>query len=313
MDELQLLEERLAQEKKQQELRFQIQQKQQLVQQQQKSAEAYAMMAQSGHLPSGFELHHMMTSAEDFDELMPDPLQYMSIMGAPPPPPVAENERPPGVDEEPVLPPGIDAEEANALEPISDALHPRKGALPKDFQDALSIIFDKGADTSQDETVESSGESTSQTVSGDNTVTTYVHMDSSTIEPETVIVPPPVLTAAEIDQQSQYIMWGSMTDKPLVFNEVPIPPTLQISSISARSAAMMLPENIPTPPIQILDAAGNITQIPGTATNEDFNMILDTADKNDQEEAAIKAKRMQELDDLAMLGITVDDMAAQCL
>lgn len=41
---------------------------------------------------------------DDYDDLMPDPMQFVSLMGAPPPPPMVP---PPIIEEDPVLPPGI--------------------------------------------------------------------------------------------------------------------------------------------------------------------------------------------------------------
>lgn len=104
-------EQRLMNAKKQQELKFQIQQKQQLVQQQQKHAEAYNL-AHPGQFASAFNshgsIHHVLPPVtEDYDDLMPDPLQYVSLMGAPPPPPAnAEARRLAELNNEPVLPPG---------------------------------------------------------------------------------------------------------------------------------------------------------------------------------------------------------------
>lgn len=44
-------------------------------------------------------------SMEDYDDLMPDPMQFVSLMGAPPPPPMVPP--PTHIDKnEPVLPPG---------------------------------------------------------------------------------------------------------------------------------------------------------------------------------------------------------------
>lgn len=82
---------------------------------------------------------------EDYDDLMPDPMQFVSLMGSAPPPPPMVPPPPSTVDKnEPVLPPGIDEADADLVrKTISDAPLPRKGPLPQDFQDALSIIFDQ--------------------------------------------------------------------------------------------------------------------------------------------------------------------------
>lgn len=45
---------------------------------------------------------------EDYDDLMPDPMQFVSLMGAAPPPPPMVPPPPSTVDKnEPVLPPGL--------------------------------------------------------------------------------------------------------------------------------------------------------------------------------------------------------------
>lgn len=77
----------------------------------------------------------------DYDDLMPDPVQFVNIMGqAPPPPP------PQASDDKDMLPPGIDEEESEEFmpKPITEAPPPSlpgKGVLPKDLEDALNIIF----------------------------------------------------------------------------------------------------------------------------------------------------------------------------
>lgn len=92
-------------------MKFQIQQKQHLIQQQQAQAEAYNI-AHPGQFQNIYQsvgtIHHVLP-AEEYDDLMPDPVQYFSLMsGAPPPPPVPVP--PPSVPiadpNEPVLPPG---------------------------------------------------------------------------------------------------------------------------------------------------------------------------------------------------------------
>jgi hypothetical protein len=75
---------------------------------------------------------------EDDMGLMPDPLAYSALMGAPPPPPVPTERR---IEE--ILPPGIDEIDRDSIpKPISDAPIPRKGPLPLEFQETLNILFD---------------------------------------------------------------------------------------------------------------------------------------------------------------------------
>lgn len=103
-------EELKLRQKRQDELKFQIHQKQQLVQLQQKQAEAYNL-AHPGQFASAYSshgsIHHILPPVtEEYDDLMPDPMQYVSLMGAPPPPPIAETIHIAEVHSEPVLPPG---------------------------------------------------------------------------------------------------------------------------------------------------------------------------------------------------------------
>lgn len=97
-----------------------------------------------------------MDMSNDCDDLMPDPMQYAFLNAPPPPPPpqvyqmspetnVAQHSYPAmshhAIDEE-ICPPGITQEEHDSIpQPISEA-PPRKGPLPKDFQEALNILFD---------------------------------------------------------------------------------------------------------------------------------------------------------------------------
>lgn len=56
--------------------------------------------------PTAYSYDNMHQMAhEDYDDLMPDPMQFVSLMGAPPPPPMVPP--PQRADKnEPVLPPG---------------------------------------------------------------------------------------------------------------------------------------------------------------------------------------------------------------
>lgn len=107
-------EENLIEKKKKEELKFQIQQKQQLLQLQQKQAEAYNL-AHPGQFANIYNthgtIHHILPAVqpEEYD-LMPDPMQYATLMTAPPPPlaPPQETEIPHFEEaSEPVLPPGM--------------------------------------------------------------------------------------------------------------------------------------------------------------------------------------------------------------
>lgn len=103
------LEKRQERERKQDEFKFHVHQKQLMVQQQQKHAEQYVMMHAGQFVNTYNNMNSMqipiIPTVDEYDDLMPDPMQYVSLMGAPPPPPIEPTIAP--KDETPVLPPGI--------------------------------------------------------------------------------------------------------------------------------------------------------------------------------------------------------------
>lgn len=208
--------------------------------------------------------------------------------------------------------------------------------MPKDFQDALSIIFDKGVENDEgghvsaapasnaipaappDDEVPNSNqmEMATETSLGDHLAQAMLQHQQHLLQQSTHDIDSSSIPM-ELDEQSQYIMYGTMSDKPLVFNEI------SVSQVSAAIVGQsdtndkLLTQSIPTPPIQILDQDGNLTQIPGQVIEvpNDFLSInaihLETANTVEDEEK--QQKRAQELDDLAMLGIDAEDLAAQCI
>lgn len=66
----------------------------------------FTTSAQPAPAPAAYSYDNMHQMAhEDYDDLMPDPMQFVSLMGAPPPPPMVPP--PQRADKnEPVLPPG---------------------------------------------------------------------------------------------------------------------------------------------------------------------------------------------------------------
>lgn len=215
-----------------------------------------------------------------------------------------------------------------------------KGNLPKDFQDALSIIFDKGVESQSGENAsstdtENAGEINNVVMQDDTS--NFATMDTSNSQPPPHIEQDQsngaVLTSnanIEMDEQSQYALLYA--DDHYTQNHMQ--QAITTPSIETTMADMST-QNIPTPPIQILDAAGNLTKIPGPVLEVSNNFVmLDpdgnridninyAVDQNTQEnnvgtaesehEIELKKKRQQELDDLAMLGIDADDLAAQCI
>lgn len=104
-------EEKLIKKKKQDELKFQIHQKQQMLQLQQKQAEAYNL-AHPGQFANIYSthgtIHHILPTVQPFGDLMPDPMQYANLMTAPPPPAAPEPETTHYEESsEQVLPPGL--------------------------------------------------------------------------------------------------------------------------------------------------------------------------------------------------------------
>lgn len=210
--------------------------------------------------------------------------------------------------------------------------------LPKDFQDALSIIFDKGAEKANDDTTTAQvanfqptaadGEKSNDILMQDEMPTfAQADIDSqhSRVEHEQTAMG---VANMEIDDQPQYMLY---TEEQYTQNHVQ--QQLQVPSVEPPKSGDLSTQNIPTPPIQILDAAGNLTQIPGPVleVGSDFVMLdpdgnridnyamdqtINVAKKDtglSEHDIELQQKRKQELDDLAMLGIDVGDLAAQCL
>ncbi|GAB0094945.1 hypothetical protein DMENIID0001_102710 [Sergentomyia squamirostris] len=206
------------------------------------------------------------------DELMPDPAQFMVLIGGhPPPPPRQEMEK-----SEEVLPPGIDESEADLVpKPISDAPRPRKGPLPKDFQEALDLIFPDPEKKREAEEKAKIEDSNKEPVD----MECLTEGDDANIE----------VRGDDGSQQELYAGYpaaAGFTGAPgyVVFDS------------SAESPAIVPPP----PPIDMDNSADNsIPQV---------EMIIE---ENKESTSTINNKI--DLDDLALLGIDADDMAAQCM
>lgn len=145
----------------------------------------------------------------DYDDLMPDPVQFVNIMGQAPPPPPPEAD-----DEKDMLPPGIDETESEEFvpKPISDAPIPRKGPLPKDFEEALNIIFpgEKKSGEGDDESALKAKKGTGET---------QIIVDEPVMQPEDLVREGIHMVTIEetsiigMDEASQLSM-----NEPLVFN-----------------------------------------------------------------------------------------------
>lgn len=185
--------------------------------------------------------------------------------------------------------PGIDEADADlVLKPISDAPLPRKGPLPQDFQDALSIIFpgEKKPDAplapGQTAGTEASAVVTSAPINSQfpsDTSGLSNSLDSNENHP----------TAMLHDEQSQLSM--DMFTAFSAANDVP-------SMINQQD--MSFAEDVDVPVV--------------VSQNLPLQQQVDAAIEKETDEAAEKKKtRMDELNDLAMLGIDADDLAAQCM
>lgn len=174
------------------------------------------------------------------------------------------------------------------LKPISDAPLPRKGPLPQDFQDALSIIFpgEKKPDAPL-----APGQTADTEASA--VVTSAVISSQFSSDPSAVSNsldghenhPPAMLH----DEQSQLSM-DIFTTFPTA-NDVP-------SMINQQD--MSFAEDVDVPVV--------------VSQNLPLQQQVDAAIEKETDEAAEKKKsRMDELNDLAMLGIDADDLAAQCM
>lgn len=291
-------EERTMQKKKQDELKFHLHQTKQLLHQQQKQAEAFNLM-HPGHIANIYHthgtIHHVLPHVqEEYDDLMPDPMAYVSLMAPPPPPSAVDTEPPkaqPRFDEsdEPVLPPGIDEEEVANMEPVVPDV-PAKDVLPKDFQDALSIIFDKDhmpdgepptASGDSQPSIRESGDQSQVNANLQDENSTYAAMDIAMDDPNemdgtaAMMLPGQV----ELDEQSQYMLYGQMADGTMY------------GDIAAH-----IPQGVQAPATDLTTHTNDTTD--HTANIDEINS---------------KNIRLQELDDLAMLGIDAEDLAAQCI
>lgn len=155
--------------------------------------------------------------------------------------------------------------------------------LPKDFQDALSIIFDGGESTAVTEPAPANnGDEIQHVVMQDDT-----QMDMS-----------PLHSQVEYQQnEDQYsLLYGDQ-------------PTVETQKIDLAT------QSIPTPPIHMIDAAGNLVMLDADGNRIDPSIenyaIATPVDGNIGD--GVHERNQHELDDLAMLGIDADDLAAQCI
>lgn len=259
-------------------------------QQDAKKEEPTAENAPDQEHPTGQENGTKPTS-EEFVDMMPDPYQYVALMGAPPPPPTH-----PGKPDQNILPPGIDETEADLVpKPISDAPIPRKGPLPKDFQQALDILFD-----------------------GDKPKPAEVIANET--KPPELPPPPPVEAPIDTDRPQMIVpeaieMYNQqiaaqyntavVSGAAISYDENDESQNQPLEMATSKTAVVVKSEPPESAPIKIKEEPKNGTAEAAVADAEPASKVAP-----DVENEETRRKRA-ELEELAMLGIDADDMAAQ--
>lgn len=212
---------------------------------------------------------------------------------------------------------GIDEEEAETLE-LEAAVPPPpppsdKGKLPKDFQDALSIIFDRGAENPSDDVANAEGNNSNEipVVSMQDDPTNFAHMDMSSMDSQPASIEQNSVGAnIEMGDQSQYTLYNTEEHFGQNHIQAAIPLPTREPDISM--------ESIPTPPMTVLEVGSDFVMLDPDGNRIDANIYASEPEntRNSAEneyDIEFQNKRKQELDDLAMLGIDADDLAAQCI
>ncbi|XP_055378225.1 zinc finger matrin-type protein CG9776 [Condylostylus longicornis] len=270
-----------------------------------------------------------------YDDLMPDPMQYASLMGAPPPPPPPMH----AIDDKEILPPGIDEMETDFVpKPISEAPVPRKGPLPKDFEEALNIIFpgENKTDNKMDlpletntqinietphvdlqdiqenvviETIiESINDNNRSDDNHDNTIEETI-VDNIEIELQQIEMPPPVEISAINNEKTMETQEDTSKKTQNISNNSNSVPQVVTEETVINELSIALPEeNIITSENKSIDEK-NLYLSPEIKTSSNEKVLSPIPVPNPKQ----KEWRPEELDDLAMLGIDADDLAAQCI
>uniref|UniRef100_A0A6P4F0Z7 Zinc finger matrin-type protein CG9776 isoform X2 n=1 Tax=Drosophila rhopaloa TaxID=1041015 RepID=A0A6P4F0Z7_DRORH len=245
----------------------------------------------------------------DYDELMPDPVQFANLMtSCPPPPPPGEgsdgethdpedNEQNENENhEKDVLPPGIDEAESDlATQPLDAAAQPRDGELPKDLAEALNIIFpSEGAVP----------EATNEKQSEPKTITTIVEDDA-------------VLSEHNLQDLAKQGIHLVTIDETEASKNSPMPTSKkdeELRIMNGKSEAGGNLKQIDAEDIPMPSSPPTSTPADDDAKGKAINKQADISDipqppasPSDSE----KLRRQAELDELAMLGIDSSDMAAQ--
>ncbi|KPU79960.1 uncharacterized protein Dana_GF16816, isoform C [Drosophila ananassae] len=250
----------------------------------------------------------------DYDELMPDPVQFANLMtSCPPPPPPGdgsdgenrekdEGESEGESGENDVLPPGIDEPETDLVaRPLDSAAQPADGALPKDLAEALNIIFPSEGSAAE------AADDSSQLPSVPQTVTTIVEDEPVLSEHNLQDLAKQGIHLVTIQEAEASKSVNSSAKDPKKDKESPAlngktePQAKSLKQIEADDIPM--PSSPPSaPPAEEVKKGEPVTK---------QTEILDIPEPKESLSDSEKLRRQAELDELAMLGIDSSDMAAQ--
>jgi hypothetical protein len=196
-----------------------------------------------------------------------------------------------------ILPPGIDVADRDSVpKPISDAPIPRKGPLPKDFQEALDILFDgdKPKPVVEPKPAPPSIEKPPMGPTVD-------HDAPQMIMPETMYQYPPSFAA-------NFQRYGENNQPLDSIGQSQVPPTQEPKSI-ADEPEIHEEKSMDT---QDEDEDTNPQEDKSSDSNDSTTAVDALPKKVIPEDNEETRRKRQELEDLAMLGIDADDLAAQC-
>ncbi|XP_030371567.1 zinc finger matrin-type protein CG9776 isoform X3 [Scaptodrosophila lebanonensis] len=295
----------------------------------------------------------------DYDELMPDPVQFANLMTAcPPPPPPGNSAEGPAIgngkpsledgeidgnEEDDVLPPGIDESESDlSTQPLDVASQPRDGELPKDFAEALDIIFpsERPADEAAESPAPAEPPSTITTIVEDEAVMDEHSLQDLakqgihlvTIEETTQTSLPPtnvqpiekssksLNSPMQMDGDSQNDVYNKNSAvhqlQPLsngnggdVKEPAEAAATIPISLKHVEAVDIPMPGS-PPPPL-LSDAKEDAPESNPTKPVSELVDVANIPQPPVSPTGSEKMRRQAELDELAMLGIDSSDMAAQ--
>ncbi|XP_033149933.1 zinc finger matrin-type protein CG9776 isoform X2 [Drosophila busckii] len=254
----------------------------------------------------------------DYDELMPDPVQFANLMTncPPPPPPGGDSAGASSLDaeqmqedaaEEDVLPPGIDEVEPDHMsQPLATTTATEDdGVLPQDFAEALDIIFP--TERAGDE--EADGNSNVNNVP--QTITTIVEDEPVLDEQNLHDLAKQGIHLVSIDGNAKRssIDEQLMEESSQTLDEAPALPLVNGNAATPQQIPMPA---TPPPPATTTTTEVAITTELKLKEREQLQLeVGDIPQPPDSPTDSEKLRRQAELEELAMLGIDSSDMAAQ--